>query len=190
MNAECKKERKSSRVKLLVFLLLLIFLLLGIVIGVNLMRGKKYDNSKTDAHISTEKAGGGVELVIDPNAEKSLPIENDNILEQGVVITGRESLTFSANTKEESVDFINPEENAQLYYLTFELRLYNSNGRDYEVLYTSGLVEPGKRINRITLSRELEKGVYEAVVHVQPYRMNKEKTLTNNVDMRIKLFVN
>lgn len=105
------------------------------------------------------------------------------------MIIGREALTISADTKEAAVDFVNPEENAQLYYLTFELRLYNDNGQDYEVLYTSGLVEPGKRIGSVTLSRELEKGVYNAVVHVQPYRMNEERTPTNNADMKMKLIV-
>lgn len=134
--------------------------------------------------------GSGVELVVDPHAENTLPQETADSLEEGVVIVGRESMTISAGTKEADVDFYNPRENKQQYYLTFELRLCNDSGAGYETLYTSGLVEPGRHIYHITLSRELEKGEYEAVVHVQPYRMNAERTMTNNVDMRIRLFVN
>lgn len=169
--------------------LLLLFLLFVIVTGIILIYRGRYDKNRGEISVPNEKVSGGVGLVIDLNADNSPSQENESILEQGVVIAGRESMTIPANKKEVVVDFFNPEENEQLYYLTFELRLCNNNGEDYEVLYTSGLVEPGKYINRITLSRELEKGEYEAVVHVQPYRMNEEKTLTNNADMRIKLIV-
>ena len=103
------------------------------------------------------------------------------------MIAGRGSLTFPAGKREVPVDFYNPEDNAETYYLTFELRLLV--GEEYETLYTSGLVEPGKHLYRITLSRELEPGDYEAVIHVQPYRMDEERKPTNNADMRIRLYV-
>ena len=182
------KEEKNTNIKWHILLLLLIFLVLGMAIGIGLVRGQRYAKSSLDAPVSTDRISGGVKLVVDSNAGTEQP--GNTVLEQGVVITGRDSMTFSANTKEETVDFINPEENAQMYYLTFELRLYSGSGEDYEVLYTSGLVEPGKRIHSITLSRALEKGVYDAVIHVQPYRMNEQKTLTNNADMKIRLIVN
>ena len=180
----------NAKRKMLVLLLLLVCLLSGIVIGIVMMRERIYDKDRLEAPGPGAEAGGGVALVIDPQAEEGLPDGNDTFLEQGVVIAGQESMTIPANKKEAAVDFLNPEENAQKYYLTFELRLYGGNGKDYEVLYTSGLVEPGKRIRRITLSRELDPGIYDAVVHVQPYRMNEQKTLTNNADMRIRLIVN
>lgn len=187
MNVKGKKQEKSSGVKRLAFLILLIFLLFGIVMCSRLTERRNKDKAGENP-ASSEKAGG-VELVIDPDADNGLPSGTEQDLEQGVVIAGRDSMIFSANTKEQEVSFVNPEENAQMYYLTFELRLYDSKGQDYEVLYTSGLVEPGKSINRITLSRQLEKGEYDAVIHVQPYRMNEEKTFTNNADMRIRLLV-
>lgn len=164
-----------------ILLILLIFLVCGIVTGIRCLRRENT--------VSNRDSGGGVGLVIDPNEEDSVSHENADTAEQGVAISGQESMTIPANKKEIAVDFYNPQENEGLYYLTFELRLYNNNEQGYEVLYASGLVEPGKRINRITLSRELEKGVYEAVIHVQPYRMNEERTLTNNADMRIRLIV-
>lgn len=193
MNSKYENEEKKDKKKRFVFLLLLIILLMillfGIVTCFMFIQNKKYGQNRGGIPVPGEKVNGGVGLVIDMNAENSPSYGNDNILNQDVVIAGRESIIIPANTKEVEVDFFNPKENAQLYYLTFELRLYNNSGEDYEILYTSGLVEPGKHINRITLSRELQKGVYEAVVHVQPYRMNEEKTLTNNADLIIKLIV-
>ena len=189
MNRKCEKAKKNSKVKLFVFLFLLILMLFGILTGIILIQRERCDKNRAEIPVPTENTGGGIGLVIDANADSSSTYEYGDISDQGVVIAGWESVTIPANKKEAGVDFFNPEENAQLYYLTFELRLYSNSGQDYEVLYTSGLVEPGKHISRITLSRELEKGVYEAVIHVQPYRMNEEKTLTNNADMRIKLIV-
>ena len=188
MHRKCEKEKKGRKVKWFVFLLL-ILILLGIAASIILIQKGRCGKSRAELPAPTENTGGGIGLVIDTNAENRQPDEYGDISNQGVVIAGWESITISANKKEAGVDFFNPEENAKLYYLTFELRLYSNSSQNYEILYTSGLVEPGKHINRITLSRELEKGVYDAVVHVQPYRINKEKTLTNNADMRIKLIV-
>lgn len=180
-----KREKKKSRVKWLVLLLLLLLLLVGIAIIIILLQRKCNGNTT----VPTENPEDGVGLIIDPDAENSQSPENSDNEKYDVAISGWGSMTIPANQKEIAVDFYNPEENAELFYLTFELRLYNDSEKDYEILYTSGLVEPGKHINRITLSRGLEKGIYEAVVHVQPYRMNETKTRTNNADMKIKLIV-
>lgn len=189
MNYECEKEKKNSKAKWSVLLLLLILLALGITIVIMLILKGKHGGNMEQPTAPSGNLSGGVGLVIDPNAEKGTSHENESAEEQGVAISGRESMTIPADKKEIEVDFYNPEENAELYYLTFELRLYNNSEQDYEVLYTSGLVEPGKHINRITLSHGLEEGVYEAVIHVQPYRMNEERTLTNNADIKIELIV-
>lgn len=181
-----RQKDKGRKGKRIVFLLLLVLLLLGTAAGIGLMR---HGRGSGNASAPGKRPGGGVALVIDPDAESGLSYQDEAVLEQGVVIAGRDSMTIAADTKKVKADFRNPEENAKLYYLTFELRLCGNGSQDYEVLYTSGLVEPGKRIDRITLSRELEQGVYEAVVHVQPYCMNEERTPTNNIDMRIKLIV-
>ena len=52
--------------------------------------------------------GSGVELVVDPHAENTLPQETADSLEEGVVIVGRESLTISAGTKKQTWIFIIP----------------------------------------------------------------------------------
>ena len=190
MNWKWEKEEEDSEIKWYVLLLLLIILLLIIITLVMIFRRGKLGGNNTEANVPDGNVSGGVGLVIDPNAENNPSYDNNNDAEQGVTIAGRKSITIPANKKEVSVDFYNPIENAELYYLTFELRLYNGDEQDYEVLYTSGLVAPGKYINRIKLSRELKKGVYDAVIHVQPYRMDDEKTLTNNADLKISLIVN
>ena len=189
MNRKTEKEEKNDRRKWFVLLLLLILLLFTILICILFSQRGKHGANNVDSTDSDGNVSGGVELVIDPNAENNPPYENDNTAEQGVAISGRGAITIPANKKEVAVDFYNPTENEGLYYLAFELRLSDEDGQGYEVLYTSGLVEPGKHINWIELSRGLKKGVYEAVVHVQPYRMNEEKTLTNNADMKIALIV-
>lgn len=185
MDKECEKKENCSVVKWLVLLLLLISFLLGIMICIMLSpREKRGENI-----IDTTETHGGVGLIIDQNSEIYQTSESDGTEEQGVAISGRASITIPAGEREVTVDFYNPEENAQLYYLTFELRLYDDSKEGYEILYTSNLVEPGTHINRITLSRELEAGIYQAVIHVQPYRMNEEKTPTNNADMKTELIV-
>lgn len=189
MNRQCEEEKKHDKIKWLVLILFLIVLVLGIIIGIMFFRKISRERSTAETIVPNDKISGGVELVINPDAESDPSYPKDDSIEQGVTISGWKAMTIPANKKQAAVGFYNPKENAELYYLTFELRLYSDGDQDYEVLYTSGLVEPGKRIDRITLSRELEKGVYEAVVHVQPYRMNDEKTLTNNADMKIKLIV-
>lgn len=195
MNEEEQKQKrrnrknKKDRKKWIVPLLILILLILGIVILIMLLQHGNHVENFVEIIVSTETSGDGVGLVIEPSADGGRFSKRGNTLEQDVAISGQRSMTIPANKKEVAVDFYNPEENEGAYYLSFELRLYDGSEPGYEVLYASGLVEPGKHIDRIELSRALEKGVYDAVVHIQPYRMNKEKTLTNNADIKISLVV-
>ncbi len=139
-----------------------------------------YKNGSVDFTISPKRSvspAGGIKLT-DSAADTA----------DGVAIPGFDSLSFPADRSEVSVDLFNPAENEGLYYLTFELRLEDDNG-GYESLYTSGLVEPGERISAMTLSRPLERGEYNAVIRVQPYRMSSGMSVTNNADIKIKLSV-
>ena len=67
------------------------------------------------------------------------------------------------------------------FYLQFSIILTDTD----EVIYSSGLVEYDSYINSIELSRDLEKGMYEAMVFIQPYDMAMNKT--NSALIRIKL---
>ena len=171
-------NRKSFLI-IVILLIIIIGLMFGILLGV-----KEVMNSETD-----NENKGGVGLVVDPNAGEYVAPEVEEVPTQGVAIPGWSTITIPANTKEVTVDFTNPIANKDLYYLTFELRLIDNSKKGYEVLYKSGLVEPGLHIQKITLSKGLAVGEYDAVVHVQPYRMNDEQTPTNNADMKTKLIV-
>ena len=138
----------------------------------------------------TVGSSGGVNLVVDKNAGQFVPSTNDGDKKiNNVAITGWGSITIPANKKKVEVRFENPIANKNQYYLTFELRLLNDSEQGYEVLYKSNLVEPGLCIQNIELLRSLKPGTYKAVVHVQPYRMDANKTPTNNANMQTKLIV-
>ena len=131
--------------------------------------------------------GGGVGLVVDPNAGDYEEITTE--AQQGIAIPGWGEITMPPNQTENIVvDFYNPEANDGKYYLTFELYLTNEDGSK-DVLYKSDLIPPGKHIQRITLARGLEPGEYEATMHVQPYKMDGTLASTNNLDAKTKLIV-
>ena len=123
------------------------------------------------------------------NAQVVPPSTDKVSSSSGVAIPGWSKIIMPANTKTIKVDFFNPEENKDLYYLTFELRLLDSSEKGYETLYTSDLVSPGLHIQEITLSRELSVGEYDGIIHVQPYRMDVNKTATNMADLKTKIIV-
>ena len=190
MNEKGNKPKRRSRKEWIVPLLLLLLMIIGATtLFVLLLRENRGENI-VQVFVSTEYSADGVGLIIDPNSETGHSSKADSVLEQDVAISGRKSMTIPANKKEITADFYNPKENEGAYYLTFELRLCDNSELGYEALYTSRLVEPGQHIEQIELSHALEKGAYEAVIHIQPYRMNEEKTLTNNADIKIKLVAN
>ena len=132
--------------------------------------------------------GGGVGLIVDTGAKDSaLQTEPQKV--DGIAIPGWGALTIPAGQKDNIVaNFNNPSENAGKYYLTIELSLINADGTKGEVLYKSGLVEPGKYVQTITLNKALEAGEYEANMFVQPYKMS-DRTPTNNLNSKMKLIV-
>lgn len=108
---------------------------------------------------------------------------------QGISIPGWETITISANEKTQKIDFYNPMENAGLYYLTFELKLFDKFQNCYESIYKSDLIKPGQHLKNIELKRELPAEKYDAIIHVQPYTMDEFQRPTNNVDMKVELIV-
>jgi flagellar basal body-associated protein FliL len=173
---EIQGVKKSKKRYILYIILAVLLIVGGVYAGTRLVK-------------PAEQVGGGVGLYVDPNA-KGYVAQTDNAEStQGVAIPGWGSMTIPAGSKNITVDFYNPEDNAGLYYLTFQLCLPDSSEDGYEVLYTSGLVKPGLHIQNIQLSRALSAGTYNAVIRVQPYRMDEDKTPTNNADMNTTLIV-
>ena len=163
-------EKSNNRKWLLPLLILLLLVLIGVGIWIGVSLNKQLD-------VQLDPNQGGY---VDPN-------QGNNTPSQGVAIPGWGTITIPVNTTEVTVDFFNPEQNKDLYYLTFELRLPDGNG-GYEVLYKSGLIEAGNHIQKITLSRGLEAGTYDAIIFVQPYRMDGV-TPTNNAETKTQLIV-
>jgi hypothetical protein len=178
------KKKKSVLLYVVTPLAVVAVLAVGIVVGAMVVK------NLTAAQTQQTTSSGGVGLTVDPNAkgyvaESSAPVETA----PGVTIPGWGSITIPADTTDITVDFYNPDSNEGYYYLTFELWLADDSPEGYEVLYTSGLVEPGLHIQHITLSHSLSAGTYDAVVHVQPYKMDENQTPTNNADMETQLIV-
>ena len=175
MNNTQNQKRKRTIIIVAIILLLLALLGVGIWIGVSL--NNQPDNPNPNP--------GGVQL--DPNQGEYVDPNQGGTASQGVAIPGWGKITIPVNETEVTVDFYNPEQNKDLYYLTFELRLPDGNG-GYEVLYKSGLIEAGNHIQNITLSRGLAEGTYDAIIFVQPYRMDGV-TPTNNAETKTQLIV-
>lgn len=166
-------------------------LIAGIIIGNPFIKDYKKSlpaDTRTDIN-QDEDTNDREGLQTDPAAGAYVEPVTQKPENKGVSVPGWSSLDIPADTSEITVDFFNPEENAEKYSLTFELRIPDKSEKGYEVLYTSGLVEPGLHIQKINLSRGLDAGVYDATIHVQPYRMDENHTATNNADLQTKLIV-
>ena len=179
---EPKVEQHSSdkKWKILVAILAVLLILCGTWI---IWGGVPFFPAAAPNDGGSSSQGGG--LMIDPNAGEYVKPEQP----PGVTIPGFGKMTIPANTKKVTgINLHNPTENEGWYYLTFKLCLLDKNGQVSETLYESQLLPPGLYIQDITLSRGLAKGTYEAVMHVQPYRI-ADNSPTNNADLRITIIV-
>ena len=99
---------------------------------------------------------------IKPDPDPTTIAETDSVADkpEGIRIPGYPRITIQADTKDVTMNLINPEGNP--CYFTFEIVLTEEN----ETIYVSEMVEPGKAITNVTLSRALEKGEYPAVIKI------------------------
>lgn len=187
LSKELTKEQKANRRSTIMKLVMLgIIIILIILLLVKCGNGGFYGGPD----------GPGIQIggMTDPSAPDFDPNQGGYVKPEtpdvgGVAIPGWGKLTVPVNTsKDIVVDFYNPEVNADKYYLTFELRIPADNEQGYEVLYKSGLIAPGNHIQKIDFTRGLPAGTYNAILHVQPYRMS-DKSMTNNADLKLELVV-
>lgn len=172
---------KQPNRKLLLVIAAIVVLLLALVL-VFWLSGSSPSQTPEQA-TSTPTVTITPQLAIDPNAG-DLITPTPAPQEPGVAIPGWGSMTMPAGVTEVATSMQNPEANEGWYYLTFELRLKDTD----EVIFTTGLIPPGQYCNKVTLTRALEPGEYAAVVHVQPYRIS-DLSPTNNADMETVLIV-
>lgn len=179
-----RRRQQAKRMQLIVALLAVAVLAVGAVL---IWKSTQPEAAPTVTAVPTATA----ELEIDPNAG-ALITPTPAPTEPGVAIPGWGSITLPAGVTEASTTLKNPEANADWYYLTFEMRLptvdEETGVESYEVLFTTGLIPPGQYCNKVTLTRALEPGEYNVILHVQPYRIS-DKTPTNNADMETVLVV-
>lgn len=185
------EKKKTNPLLIVIIVLLLIAIGVGVFLTVNMNKQQGQASSATETS-ATEKPA----LTIDENAgEYKAPETEEKAEVPGVVIPGWASITIPPNVTEltNMVDFYNPTANEGYYYLTFELLIpvqkEGTETVEYESVYASQLVPPGKHIQSVTLTRGIEAGEYEAVIHVQPYTMDGSLTPTNNADMKTRLIV-
>lgn len=179
-----RRRQQAKRMQLIVALLAVAVLAVGAVL---IWKSTQPEAAPTVTAAPTATA----ELEIDPNAG-ALITPTPAPTEPGVAIPGWGSITLPAGVTEASTTLKNPEANADWYYLTFEMRLptvdEETGAESYEVLFTTGLIPPGQYCNKVTLTRALEPGEYNVILHVQPYRIS-DKTPTNNADTETVLIV-
>ena len=179
-----RRRQQAKRMQLIVALLAVAVLAVGAVL---IWKSTQPEAAPTVTAAPTATA----ELEIDPNAG-ALITPTPAPTEPGVAIPGWGSITLPAGVTEASTTRKTPEANADWYYLTFEMRLptvdEETGAESYEVLFTTGLIPPGQYCNKVTLTRALEPGEYNVILHVQPYRIS-DKTPTTNADMETVLVV-
>ena len=192
MRQKPKKARRNARGKSGAASLIVLLALLAVTVGLFVWQNQSANRGAPEATLSpTVEPSPTVELQIDPNAGE-LVTPTPAPTEPGVAIPGWGSITLPAGVTVAATTLKNPEANEGWYYLTFEMRLPTADEEtgeeSYEVLFTTGLIPPGQYCNQVTLTRALEPGEYNVILHVQPYRMS-DKTPTNNADTETVLIV-
>ena len=123
----------------------------------------------------------GMGLTVDPYSGSFVQPEKTAAEEEstgGIAIPGWGSIRIQAGEKLVDVNLENPIDNDGKYYLSFSVYL---EGED-KALAETGLIQPGESALKLSLSKALEPGEYEAVVLVQPYRM-ADGSATNNAEI-------
>lgn len=129
------------------------------------------------------KPDAGSSAYVDPNASAwDDGLDGPEEIEEKILIPGYSGAQMNAGDQELKLSIGNPKENSCYLKATFQLE-------DGTVLYESGLLEPGKGIQKIPLEQTLEKGVYQAVVHYQGYTMDEDPKELNSSDSALTLTV-
>ena len=148
------------------------------------------NNKKSGTENETTKSAAS-ELKLDENQGAYQEEETEPVQSRNIVMPGWTTLNIAADTTDiqRGIDFFNPEDNEGYYYMTFELFVDLAGNGEYESIYKSGLVEPGNHIQKITLTKALPAGTYDAYVFIQPYRINDLEEPLNSGNVQLSLVV-
>lgn len=123
------------------------------------------------------------QIELDKNAEdwdgnRNLGVESDTIS-----IPGYETVILKAGTRQQNVNFHNPEVNTAY----FKISLWLPDGTN---IWQSNLIEPSKGVYNITLNQTLSVGEYEnAILKYECFAMNDDLTPLNGSDIKLTLQV-
>ena len=182
-NVNCG-SKKTTPIQLLATISCVLSIIAVVLVGVCFIPFNSGSSTKKSETVTSSITSG---LYVDPN--QSTAAENNSnygqinsSVEKDVVIPGWTKITVPAGVTEiTTVDFYNPDSNSGYYNMTFELIV---NG---ESICTTGLIEPGMHISKMTFSKAFSAGEYDAVLKIQPYRL--DNTPTNNAEIQLKMLV-
>lgn len=141
---------KESNKKVKILTGIIICLCVILIGGIIYFKHQNQEKGTTDSAFEPD---------LDPVAKKQSEEDSDG-KPSGIRIPGYPKITIEAGTKDVKMNLMNPEGNP--CYFTFQIVLKENN----ETLYTSKMVEPGKAITDVSLSRSLKKGEYPAVIKI------------------------
>ncbi len=173
---------------------IILWTLLGLLLLVALVLGTAY-LVKTGAEPETTTTTAP--LILDTDAEigegkLDLPSKIDTS-NKNVTIVGIPEMNFKANQKEQNVILTNHKKNEGVCFMEFTIYLDKNGNKKIddadEMIYKSGLVQPGYSISKFSITRTLDVGEYDAVVMQQPYSFDQQRTKLNNMVVATKIKV-
>lgn len=110
------------------------------------------------------------------------PNQTLGAVEESISIPGFDSMKIPQGTTLVSTNLYNPDKNT----CNFEISIILSSTK--EEIYKSKLVSPGQHLYQVELSRVLEKGTYDAILHYNTFSLD-ENTPMNGANVPFKLVV-
>ncbi len=112
---------------------------------------------------------------------------------KNITMRGITQINFIAGQKEQNFVLANDKKNADICFMQYSIYLDKNGNKKAddgdELLYESGLVQPGYAISRFSISRPLSEGTYSAVVVAQPYSLDKQLSKLNNMVFATEIIV-
>lgn len=171
-----EKEKKKS--KLLWIIMFLLLVLIGIGAGVYYQMTKDHNLSRLTRD---ELALGG--MLPGKTDQEIADILNSKVTEGMVDIGIAASPIFEHGGKKGRIAIENIEANR--YSFQIDLRLNDTR----EIIYRSGLIDPGFHIEYIELNKTLPAGTYPATAHFVTYSLDETEDRISEINVEIVLHV-
>ena len=179
--------KKDNILAIVLLIVLGLLALAGLIAGLGMLIGGGDDEPTTTTpnYLDVNQQQGLGEL--------DLPEKVEDMGSKNVTMNGIAQINFKANQVEQNFILSNSEKNKNICFVVFTIYLDNNeNGiidESDEMLYQSGLIQPGYSVSRFNISRSLEAGEYKAIVHQQPYSFDQARTPLNNFVVKTDLIV-